>query len=198
MNFVFRDNRGNRYVGTAGHCALKAPGQRVWSSRSGPQANDGDGDVIGRFTYAIWHGAGDAADFALVRLFARVKTDAEMCHFGGPTGIDSSSSSDPVVLQFFGNGAGIGNLLIINQTVLPGRSAVAPEMRDREEVLAPGVAVAGDSGAPVTESSQDRAIGLLVGARPDPFILVTRIEPAMRRAERALGVDLRMVTAKAN
>lgn len=41
-----------------------------------------------------------------------------MCHFGGPTGVNSDQPSGPVVLHHFGQGVAVGD-------VVPARSAVA-------------------------------------------------------------------------
>jgi hypothetical protein len=187
MNFIFRDDNGHDYAGTAGHCTLSAQGEAVWNKGVGPLVEGGDGKPIGRFVYAVLQGP---HDFGLIRLFRHVESNPEMCHFGGPTGIDSSTRSDPFVVQFFGNGSVIGNLGVVNQTTLPARSAVAPEMNDRNEVVAAGVSVGGDSGAPVTDRDSDRAIGVLVAAQGEGIIVITRIGPVLAKAESAIGADL--------
>lgn len=187
MNFIFRDRKGHEYAGTAGHCTLSARGEAVWDKGTGPLVEDGDGKPIGRFVYALLQGS---QDFGLIRLFDHVESNPEMCHFGGPTGIDSSTRSDPFVVQYFGNGSVVGNLGVVNQTTVPARSAVAPEMNDRNEVVAAGVSVGGDSGAPVTDRDHDRAIGVLVAAQGEGIIVITRIGPVLAKAEAAIGAEL--------
>jgi hypothetical protein len=78
-------------------------------------ARDGAGAAIGRFAYAILQ---DPKDFALIELDAGVPLNAQMCHFGGPTGLNSDQPADPVVLHHYGNGIALG-------TVLPARTGVA-------------------------------------------------------------------------
>ncbi|HEX2359312.1 MAG TPA: hypothetical protein VHH72_05815 [Solirubrobacterales bacterium] len=154
MNFLFTGSDGRRYVGTAGHCILgESPiggdvGEESWAPGSGPEATDGVGNRIGEFAYAVLQ---DPKDFALVRLDPGVEASPQMCHFGGPTGVNSDITSSPTVLQHFGNGLGIGS-------VLPARTHIALSMPDPDHVFATGGAAPGDSGSGVI-SSDGRAVG---------------------------------------
>lgn len=204
LNFLFQGSDGDRYIGTAGHCILgESPiggdvGERTWSAGSGPEARDGDGDRIGEFAYAILE---DPKDFALIRLDAGVQSNPQMCHFGGPTGIntDTPGLTSPTVLQIFGNGVAVGS-------VLPARSMVALGMPDADHVYAQGVVVPGDSGSGVI-SDDGRAIGVAVttGLHSSSIgtsgidageVGITRLAPQVARAQSALGLSLSLLTAQ--
>jgi hypothetical protein len=194
MNFLFRSNR-HRYVGTAGHCILDRDGEQSWGRR-GPVARRANGTAIGRYAYAV---LGGERDFALIRLRGGVQASPRMCQFGGPTGIDGSTPSDPVVLQHYGQGVGTG------QTT-PGRLFTAAQgMPDRDEVFAQGTVAFGDSGGPVTRRGSDKAIGLVVstGAHFGRFregagtVGITRLPPQLRRAEQVLSERISLATAAA-
>jgi hypothetical protein len=202
-NFLFATPDGQRYIGTAGHCILAAPsvgendvGEKTWAPGAGPVAMDSAGTRIGEFVYAVLNAP---KDFALIRIDPGVESSPEMCHFGGPTGIFDGSTPDPVVLQYFGNGIGIGN-------VLPARSALAVGIGDADHVRAAGIALPGDSGSGVI-SEDGRAVGVLVTVGIHGFaysengvdagtIGITRLAPQVARAEEALGLDFSLVTAK--
>ncbi|MBA2567237.1 MAG: hypothetical protein H0V08_05545, partial [Thermoleophilaceae bacterium] len=153
MNFLFRDGRGNRYIGTAGHCILNRNGEREYNG-GGPIAKDGQGRAIGRFRYAVLRGE---KDFALIELNQRGSNRAKprMCHFGGPTGVDTSRPRRTITLQHYGQGIVTGNLT-------PARTFLANGMPNRNHVFAKGVVAPGDSGGPVTRRGSGRAVGLVV------------------------------------
>ena len=131
LNFLFQAPDGTRYIGTAGHCV--DPGQettfkdsdsvgngrieRVWAWGSGPVAMDSAGQRFGEFVYAVKY---DPKDFALIRLDPGVQASPEMCHFGAPRGVSTTTTDTmgAVVLRYYGNAAGVGD-------VAPARSAVA-------------------------------------------------------------------------
>lgn len=201
LNFLFSGSDGRRYVGTAGHCILgESPigggdvGERSWAAGTGPAARDTDGNRIGEFAYAILQ---DPRDFALVRLDPAVPANPDMCHFGGPTGVndDRPGLAQPVLLHYFGDGVAVG-------TLLPARSALALGMPDPDHVFAQGVAVPGDSGSGVI-SSDGRAVGVLVtvgvhaglDGREAGDIGITRLSPQVERARQVLGVDLTLQMA---
>lgn len=202
LNFLFAGSDGARYVGTAGHCILGEStflvdvGEETWARGSGPVARDESGSRIGEFAYAILQ---DPKDFALIRLDDGVTAQPQMCHFGGPTGINADLTGDPVVLQHYGNGLAVGE-------ALPARTSLAPTMPHPDHVFANGVAVFGDSGSAVV-SDDGRAVGVLVtigyfasgqvgpGTMESGTIGITRITPQVRRAEQALGVGLALRTA---
>jgi hypothetical protein len=207
FNFMFTGADGERYMGTAGHCIMKSgpvgeqnSGEAVWEKGQGPVARDSEKRRIGEFAYAV---LASPKDFALIRLDPGVEASPSMCHFGGPHGgmyDGTTEDAELVVLQYFGMGLGIGN-------VLPARSAVAAGVPDTNHVRAAGVAIPGDSGSGVI-SSDGRAVGVLVtvgahvgdeGAGPHGVdagtIGITRLVPQVTRAEEALGLDLEMVNA---
>jgi hypothetical protein len=201
FNFLFNGSDGERYIGTAGHCILgESPvggdvGEESWAPGTGPVARDGDGNRIGEFAYAILQ---DPKDFALIRLDDGVPANPQMCHFGGPTGTNTSQGADPVVLNHFGNGVGVG-------TVLPARSALAIGMPDPDHVFAEGAVVPGDSGSGII-SSDGGAVGVIVttglhsssigtGGIDAGTMGVTRLAPQEARAEQVLGVQVTLQTA---
>jgi hypothetical protein len=196
FNFLFQGSSGARYIGTAGHCILGDDplggdaGEQAWVAGSGPEARDGAGNRIGEFAYAILQ---DPKDFALIRLDPGVAASAQMCHFGGPTGVNSDITSAPVTLQHFGQGVGVG-------TVLPARSALALGMPDPDHVYAAGAVVPGDSGSGII-SADGRVVGVIVTTGLHAGSLgtsgidagsmgVTRLAPQVARAQSRLGVSL--------
>jgi hypothetical protein len=198
LNFLFMGSDGSRYIGTAGHCILGTSpfggdvGEMVWAPGTGPEARDAGGNRIGEFAYAILR---DPKDFSLVRLDPQVQANAGMCHFGGPTAVndDQPGLTQPVVLNWYGNGVGVG-------AVVPARSALAAGMPNPDHVFAQGVAVPGDSGSGVI-SSDGRAVGVLVtvgvhtaslgfGGLDAGTIGMTRLTPQVERAQAVLGVNL--------
>lgn len=201
FNSAFAGSDGRLYIGTAGHCILgESPvggdvGEESWDSGTGPVARDGAGTAIGRFAYAILQ---DPKDFALIELDGGVPFNAKMCHFGGPTAVNSDQPADPVVLHHYGNGIGLG-------TLLPARSGVALGMPDPDHVFAQAAAVPGDSGSLVT-SDDGRAVGVLVtvGVHSSSIgvptvdagvVGITRFAPQVARAGQVLGIELTMLTA---
>jgi hypothetical protein len=198
FNFLFQGSDGVRYIGTAGHCILdEGPfggdvGELSWAPGTGPVARSANENRVGEFAYAILQ---DPKDFALVRLDPGVQASAGMCHFGGPTAAndDQPDLTQPVVLNFFGNGIGVGALL-------PARSALAAGMPDPDHVFAQGVAAPGDSGSGVI-SSDGRAVGVAVTfgvhfgsvgvlGMNGGVIGITRLTPQVLRAQQVLGVNL--------
>lgn len=196
FNFLFQGSDGHRYIGTAGHCILGEDplggdaGEQAWGPGAGPEARDGDGNRIGEFAYAILQ---DPKDFAVIRLDLGVAANPQMCHFGGPTGVNDDRGSAPVLLHHFGQGVGVG-------TVLPARSALAAGMPDPDHVYAAGAVVPGDSGSGII-SADGRAVGVIVttGLHTGSFetsgldagtMGVTRLAPQVARAEEVLGVGL--------
>ena len=225
LNFLFRASDGTRYIGTAGHCVDPGPTaneesnpdgrgriERVWSWGSGPAAEDSTGQRFGEFAYAVVQ---PSKDFALIRLDPGVEASPEMCHFGAPHGVSTTDTDGAVVLRYYGNAAGVGD-------VAPARSAVALGTPDPDHIYANGLAVPGDSGAGVM-TTDGLAIGVLVSTgfhgigfeprdpdeTPFPYpktpradengvdagtIGITRLGPQLARASQRLGVSLELVT----
>lgn len=189
LNFLFRGSDGNSYVGTAGHCVLPAGGEVVWPASRAPRALDAEGRGIGVFAYAI-----DEAprDFALIRLDEDVEADPEMCFFGGPERIYSEPNTDPFVIHHFGQGAGFGSVPGTDVSPLPARSGMGTDAGGRWRLFVNGVAAPGDSGSPVI-NDQGKAVGVLIGiGRGD--LHVSRLTTHLVRAERLLGIDLKLRT----
>src|SRR5207247_6557518 len=94
LNFLFVGSDGSRYIGTAGHCILGASpfggdvGEMSWTPGTGPVAQDAGGARIGEFAYAILL---DPKDFSLIRVDPGVAVSPQVCHFGGPTGINADT-----------------------------------------------------------------------------------------------------------
>jgi hypothetical protein len=201
FNFLFTGSDGNRYIGTAGHCILgDSPvggdvGEQSWAPGTGPEARDGNDVRIGEFAYAILQ---DPKDFALIRLDPGVQANPQMCHFGGPTGLNDDITEELTVLQHFGNGLGVG-------AVLPARSALAFGLPDPDHVYAEGAVVPGDSGSGII-SDDGRAVGVIVttGVHTNSIgfpvidagtMGVTRLGPQVARAGQVLGLALTLQTA---
>ncbi len=169
LNFLFQAPDGTRYIGTAGHCI--GPGEeysfkdsdsdgnghieRVWARGRGPVARDPARRRFGEFAYTI---VAEPKDFALIRLDPGVVASPVMCHFGAPRGVSTATATTdtmgPVVLRYYGNAEGLGD-------VAPARSAVALGTPDPDHIYAIGLALPGDSGAGVM-TTDGLAIGVLV------------------------------------
>jgi hypothetical protein len=201
FNFLFLGSDGDAFIGTAGHCILgESPvggdvGETSWAPGTGPEARDAGGARIGEFAYAILQ---DPKDFALIRLDAGVAASPQMCHFGGPTGVNSDLVSGAVVLHHYGNGVAIGS-------VLPARTGVAIGMPDPDHVFAQAIALPGDSGSGII-SDDGRAVGVVVtvgvhtggigtGGVDAGIVGITRLAPQVERAEEVLGIGLALQLA---
>jgi hypothetical protein len=215
FNFLFRAPDGTRFIGTAGHCIGTGPvwpREKVWPRGTGPVAEDADGKRVGEFAYAVLD-AEKPKDFALIRLDPGVEASPEMCHFGGPRGVYTTDTADPVVLQYYGNAVGV-------RDVLPARSGVALGTPHPHHVYAAGLAVPGDSGSGVM-TADGLAVGVLVTTglhgvairippdedAPAPDLPrpnekgvdlgtmgITRLAPQVARASQEMGVPLELVT----
>lgn len=134
-------------------------------------------------------------DFALILLAPNTTATPQVCHFGGPTGLNDTHTGDPAVLEFYGQGQAMSS-------VVPARTGVATNTQDPDYVYAQAPISLGDSGGPWM-TNDGRAIGYLthiVGYGPLPstevsVALVRRLGPQLEAAERALGTNLIMVTA---
>ena len=197
LNFLFEGSDGHRYVGTAGHL-LANEATHVWR-KDGPTATIDDGTTIGRAVFA-WNYNALPRDFALIRLGRGVKADPSMCHWGGPTALNDDMSTQPTDLRPYGQGMGISE-------VVPARTLVAPSLANDRIVGAIGIAAPGDSGSGII-SEDGRAVGLQVavgafwgtelgqteGLSPGD-VAIYRLGPQVAAAEKALGIDLELMTA---
>jgi hypothetical protein len=205
FNFLFQGSDGHRYMGTAGHCAIaSSPVQgpddqaveQSWEPGAGQEVSDVNDERIGEFAYAVLD---NTKDFSLIRLDPGVEASPQMAHFGGPTGLNTDVSAEPVVLHWYGNGIGLG-------MTIPARTGIAPSMPNGDHVYMLAVADPGDSGAGVI-SDDGRAVGVLVsgGVSFGAFgedsldagdVTVTRLGPQLARAEQVTGVHFELVTAE--
>jgi hypothetical protein len=208
LGFLFDGGNGERYIGSAGHCFLDDGTERTWSE-GGPSVTVG-GHVIGAVAYAIWNQSilnplpGDPSsslpvgfDFALIRLSASTQANPQMCHFGGPTGINSSTDHTPRAVHYVGAGEFVGTIQETSTPVFPARSASATGFADPTTVALNGPVGPGDSGMPVIDR-EGRAVGLLshLGSpMGSSFAPVSRLQPHVARASAALGVSLSLRTA---
>ena len=193
FGFVFQGTDRRRYVATAGHCAFApdpatAPGKtQTWKPGTGPVVKDADGKQVGRFAYATMQG--DFKDFALVRLDNGVPVSPELCHFGGPTGLNTEVHNRDMLVEHYGHGSGL-------ETV-PARTGEAFFGLYREDyVYFYGAASAGDSGAPVVDED-GQAIGLITDLTT-PFtgnVGVNRLAGHLAAAGKALKIRLTLLTA---
>jgi hypothetical protein len=175
MNFLFAGSDGNRYMGTAGHCALD-DGEEVFAPGQAPVAYDAAGKRIGEFAYAV---NSEDRDFALIRLDGGVVASPQMCHFGGPTGLsDPNFTGSPGIVQHFGQG------LVFGDTV-SARSG-AGHLSQSGTHFATAAAIFGDSGSGV-QLADGKAIGVLVAISP-LGIVITRLPPQLERARQQLGL----------
>ena len=186
FNFLFKGSDGYRYIGTAGHCLVAEGREAEWPLGKGPAIQAG-GQTVGQGAYAILKGD---RDFALIRLNRDVKASPQMCHFGGPTGLDTAHLPGPVLLEHYGNGVAVS-------AVTPARTSIALSTRDEDVVTAIGLAAFGDSGSGATRAG--RALGVLVAIGVSTAdvgnIFITRLAPQIAQAQSVLGTRLTLQTA---
>lgn len=205
LGFMFK-HRGNTLMSTAGHCAQFQRGtETVWASGTGPIAYDLHEQRIGEFVYAVYSGASGVADldFALIRLDKGVEASPEVCHFGGPTGINGETVplGTPVLLHYYGNtiaGGFVPNP--VGRWGLPARTGLSNGLPSQSRVYFNGHVSVFDSGGPII-TSDGRAVALVSQAGDtgeDGYTGLAgspRIGPQIERAESMLGGRLHLVTA---
>lgn len=189
--FLFQGSDRRRYAATAGHCAFDpdVDGTKSWRNGSGPVVTDRDGKRLGTFAYAVLDG--QFRDFGLVRLDNGVKSDPAMCHFGGPTGINTTVANADLLVHHYGQGNGLD--------YLPARTGeMFFGLYRPDYVYFYGAASIGDSGGPVT-AEDGSAIGVLTDLTT-PFtgnVGVNRLAPHLADAQKALRIRLSLLTAPA-
>jgi hypothetical protein len=197
LGFVHYDDKKQWYIATAGHCAFPDGADdivKVWAPGTGPVAYTSNNKPIGRFVFAGLRGD---LDFAVIQISKGVTPKAQVCHFGGPTGVSTSRTSSLVQVEFYGNADGAS-------LILPARSGVAMGMRDEDYVYALSPSWFGDSGGPVMTASSGRAIGHTVGIGyaisigTDPYAgatFIARHGPQVSQAQKYLHKKLYLRTA---
>jgi len=193
LNFLWRGSDGHRYMGTAGHCALK--------TEIGDRVESGAGALIGRLAYEVRDTRASGADFALVRLERTVKASPQVQHWGGPTGAYLTMTDQPQILRMAGQAAGLSY-------VAPDRELLATAVTQPQEIRFLGPVSSNDSGAPViTESGlaagwtvelADSEVPVRTSASNGAEVgasTIVRIDPAIRLAEKALRIRLTLQTA---
>lgn len=206
LGLLWRGSDGARYMSTAGHCARKVEGEFVFPRGRGIEVQRAEGPSplvlaqqrVGEFAYYSLKpasGAEGVQDFALIRLDKQVLVSPQVCHFGGPTGVndDRPHAGPPIELRFYGQANAIS-------AITPARTLYALGMPDPKRVAANGPATIGDSGSAVM-SRDGRAVGTIVngglqGVPDSPGTTgIQRFGPDIERAMRALRVRLSLVTA---
>lgn len=175
LNFAFEDARGERYLGTAGHC-VEGAGTRVKT----------DGESWGTVVLDL-----DNPDFALVRVDAsrRAIVRADVEHWGGPTGVATfSETSAGDLVAFYGYGVGFE----FTDATRARQGVLVSDTSTRFQSDMP--AVFGDSGGPIIMKSTGKALGVV-----SQFGTVTTDEgPTMdyiMRTLHARGFQVRLLTA---
>lgn len=196
FNFLYQDlgldptTQADIYAGTAGHCIVPANAPNESTTFADPRAYallQGVRTQIGDFVYGRLD---NDYDFALVRLnhVGRNNASPQMCHFGGPTDLRRGPVRFGDVLQHYGNGVAIGDLV-------PARTHVALGS-DTYTLTSATAAAIGDSGSGVTDSA-GRATGVLVAgiSYAGPVAVSTRLDVALPRAAARIGRNLVVMTA---
>ena len=195
LNFVYRARYGRYYVATAGHCVLNEGQQKLWPEGYGPVVTDGAGKPFGRFVFAAYKGN---YDIGMILISKGIAPKASMCHFGGPTGLTTSRSSRRVTIEHFGNSLGIGD-------AVPARTGIALGMPDPYMVFGIIPSFLGDSGGPVLDASNGRAIGYITAigvgfgvANGSPYggpVFIHRSAPQISYVQKYLKKTLTLRTA---
>lgn len=209
LNWVFDDEAGNVYVGTADHCVGEV-GQPVRTA--------GFDAAIGTVAY-LGGGFGGADDFALVEIHDAYEDqiDPATRGIGGPTGLyrpapvdlqettTTPGASDerlhPLPVLFHGHGTGWGD----DEETRTRGGTVTEVGEDAFTFVGP--VTGGDSGAPV-QSTAGQAVGVVagnagtvVGIEPgtpgpvDQKVSGPLLVDSLRAAEDALATELSLRTA---
>lgn len=188
--FLFTGSDGREYVTTAGHCAFDEKDRGTWKGDTGERVFDDRGQTVGRFAHGD---LGDSTDFALIRLDRGLSGDPQMCAWGGPTSLLTDAPRQQVELHH--NGGGIGY-----ESTIPSRRAYANGIPRQSIVRALGVVSFGDSGSGTTTAA-GAAVGINVhitvgvdNGLPTLFGMA-RLDLAIEKAERSLGIQLKLRTA---
>ena len=192
FGFLFQGSDRRRYVSTAAHCAFDpdppTSGGRTqtWKPGAGPVV-EADGKPVGRFVYATMQG--QFTDFALIRLEPGVLASPQMCHFGGPTTLNTAVHNRDMLVHHYGQGVGMD--------YVPARTGDAFfGLYKPDYTYFYGAAMEGDSGSPVIDEDGG-AVGLITDLTT-PFtgnVGVNRLAPNLATAAKALKIKLTLLTA---
>lgn len=194
MGFLLKGSDKANYITTVGNFVLATFGTKTWPS-AGPRAYDANGKVIGRFVYAVHTNTPAYTSFGLVRLDGKVIPSAQVCHFGGPTGMYRGDDVAPITVGYYGNGFPL-------DAVSPARTATVTGTANENNAFAQGalsLVDSGDYGAPFVADGKalgywDGGVGLGGGGAG---LIVARLAPWMAKAQKALKLKLALVTARA-
>lgn len=180
-NFVYTDQFGRYYIGTAGHCGVPTTGIRVSAAGIG---------TFGTVVFTTGSG-GVGNDFALIRVDTDKEhlVNPEMCHWGGP---DRPATAASVYLHHYGHGIGYG---LTEQT--RARTGSLGAMGSTSFQFT-GAAIFGDSGSGAVTSS-GAALGTIthIGAGTGN-VFGTRGTHGIALAESATGLQFNLETAPFN
>lgn len=189
FSFVFRDDFGNLYISTAGHC-VGSLGRRISAGGVGQ---------FGSVVYVINQGVG--RDFGLVRVDADKHPFVEptLCHWGGPSkmaefpaGPVTENPEDRLLLQY---GWGYAT-----QNAATRARAQYADSWSSTALSLTGLVSGGDSGS-ATMFADGGAAGVVTHAwfaAPTGALgpgYATRLDHGERLAEAALGLELTLVTS---
>lgn len=183
LNFIFRDSQGSWYAGSAGHC-FRGVGDRASVPGLGQ---------VGTVVYNVNGGIG--RDFALIHIDTdQVQhVDPSMCHWGGPTTLESGSHD---LVNHYGFGVGHGTTQATR-----ARSGATTSVGANSFTFM-GAVASGDSGsgARLGDGSALGTIthvnmGLVVVAHSAPYAYGTTATRGVQLAEAATGLDLTLQTA---
>ncbi len=182
LGFLFKGSDGRKYAATAGHCVSEQQGEKTWAGTTGLAVKDGTGKQIGTVAYWIYRdsSANSRKDFALIRLADGLATNAELCTFGGPTGMNTAIDDDYRQIHHVGQGQGVS-------AVFSARTGLIRGLPNPDYFFAYALASGGDSGAPVTDTS-GKVLGLVTQqvAGPGGTIGINRVGPHADRARKEL------------
>lgn len=181
FNFVYEDQAGDLYIGTAGHCVDE--GQYVIPA-----------DFDRAIGTVVWDAYDDGLDFALVSIDADLYdlVEPSVRHWGGPTGVatqQDTSAGD--VLLHYGNGVYFRE----SELLRPRTAALVDHTEERYCAMA-GI-YGGDSGSGIL-TADGKALGVNVrlglGCTPPTSLEGPTVSHVLDRAEQDAGLELDVVT----
>jgi hypothetical protein len=182
MGFFYAGSDGHVYATMAGHCHLYQPSTRTvtYPPRKGPLVLGSRERRVGEVAFARFD---TEVDFGLVRLFRGISHTPQQCYWGGPTRLDTTTSSATETVRALGT--------------ITAHQIVLREGRNGTHRITSATPPTFDSASLVT--GQDGAlIGHVTRPTDDLSYVHLTIERPMRGialAEKALRITLRLMTA---